>query len=213
MFLHILSSLLSQSAWWGLYLVNYLVIYLVSYLVSYLVIIWLSVPVQSIVWKDSSPKWLIKRRVEWKTLLSYSHNEPERLALCAFSLPAVLSYTPPHLAQMSDICYSHISLPTTYCVSRRHVLYDGVAPPDKSSIRPHAEISTPLRNVQLLNDDDILDDVASCLHISLIAAASERRWSATRRQRLAQRLDVGRVELYRLIAPPPSPDVVAVFRH
>lgn len=68
--------------------------YLVKYLVSYLVRVWLSVPVQSIAWKDSSAKWLINHRVEWKTLLTYSHNEPERLPLREFSLPAVLPYTP-----------------------------------------------------------------------------------------------------------------------
>ena len=81
---------------------------------------------------------------------------------------------------------------------------DRVAPPYKSSVRRHADISTPLRNIQPLNVDDILDDVASCLHISLIIV--QQRLSdgdgdtldqPHGGQRLAQRIDVGRVAFNR----------------
>ena len=96
------------------------------------------------------------------------------------------------------------------------------APPYKLSVRPHADISTPLRSIQLLNVDDILDDVTSGLHIPLIVQRRlsdgdgdtlDQRMHAG--QRLAQRLDVGCVAfncptcslLLRL-----SPDVVVVVR-
>ena len=46
-------------------------------------------------------------------------------------------------------------LAPAYCVSRGHVLDYGVAPPCHLSART-ADISTPLRNIQLLNVDDIL---------------------------------------------------------
>jgi len=77
-------------------------------------------------------------------------------------------------------------------VSRRYALDDGVAPPYKSSARPHADISTPLRNIQPLNVDDILDDVASCLHISLQRRLSDGDGDTLHQshagQRLAQRI-------------------------
>jgi len=92
-----------------------------------------------------------RRRLRSRTtaLLPYTiitSHEPERLALFAFSLLTVLPYTPDH----SLIWLEWVAL-MPYCVSRRHVLDDGVAPPYKSSLRPHAHISTPLRNITLLN--------------------------------------------------------------
>ena len=78
---------------------------------------------------------------------------------------------PPHLAQISVHMlksYITVGLPLAYCMSRRRVLDDGVTPSYKSSVCQHADISTPLRNIQLLNVDDIIDDIALYLHIPLI---------------------------------------------
>ena len=92
-------------------------------------------------WLDSHrDKQLIVSTATHKYIKHYSinylhepfwHYEPEWLALCIFSMPAVLPYTSPHLAQMSDICqlYFTARLQTAYCVSCWYILDDGVALP------------------------------------------------------------------------------------
>ena len=44
----------------------------VSYFVFYLVVVWLSIPVQSVAWRDSSPKWPVICQVGFCTLRTHT---------------------------------------------------------------------------------------------------------------------------------------------